>query len=171
MVKTADIFVYNIRPQPMRKLGFGSWRLSCHPPRLIYCEFCGFFEAKPYAGRPASDDIIYAVGGLADLPCRGSMQPPNYVMSILVDKITGLAGLNGILATLYKKEQSPVWAKPSQSPCLKPLRALTSWNTWEGQHLATPTWFMPAPCHRFVSPTKTWQLNQPTALQHRSVVV
>jgi crotonobetainyl-CoA:carnitine CoA-transferase CaiB-like acyl-CoA transferase len=73
---------------------------------LIYCGLYGFSEAGPYAGRPAFDDIIQAMSGMADLQGRGKKEDPSYVSSIIADKITGLAGVNAILAALYERSNS-----------------------------------------------------------------
>ena len=102
----ADVLVYNVRPQSMRKLGLGFEELQAINRRLIYCGVYGFSEAGPYAGRPAFDDIIQAMSGLADLQGRGRQEPPAYVSSIMADKITGLSALSAILAALYEREKS-----------------------------------------------------------------
>lgn len=102
----ADVLVYNVRPQSMRKLGLGFEDLRLMNARLIYCGVYGFSEAGPYAGRPAFDDIIQAMSGLADLQGRGRQEPPAYVSSIMADKITGLSALSAILAALFEREKS-----------------------------------------------------------------
>ncbi len=102
----ADVLVYNVRPQSMRKLGLGFEDLQTINQRLIYCGVYGFSEAGPYAGRPAFDDIIQAMSGLADLQGRARKEPPTYVTSIMADKITGLSALSAILAALYERERS-----------------------------------------------------------------
>lgn len=106
LAQAADVLVYNVRPQSMRKLGLGYEDLKTTHSRLIYCGVYGFSEAGPYAGRPAFDDIIQAMSGLADLQGRGRKEPPTYVTSIMADKITGLSALSAILAALYEREHS-----------------------------------------------------------------
>ena len=106
LVLAADILVYNVRPDAMRKLGLSYEDLKTDHPRLIYCGVYGFSEAGPYAGRPAFDDIIQAMSGLADLQGRGRNEPPTYVSSIIADKITGLSAVGAILAALYERERS-----------------------------------------------------------------
>lgn len=106
LVSAADVLVYNVRPQSMRSLGLGYDDLCAINARLIYCGAYGFSESGPYAGRPAFDDIIQAMSGLADLQGRGRAAPPTYVTSIMADKITGLSALSAILAALYEREQS-----------------------------------------------------------------
>ena len=102
----ADVLVFNVRPASMRKLGLGYEGLKTSHPKLIYCGVFGFSEAGPYAGRPAFDDIIQAMSGLADLQGRGRDEPPTYVSSIIADKITGLSAVGAILAALYERQRS-----------------------------------------------------------------
>lgn len=137
LARDADVLVYNVRPQSMRKLGLGFEDLRLINARLIYCGVYGFSEAGPYAGRPAFDDIIQAMSGLADLQGRARLEPPAYVTSIMADKITGLSALSAILAALLSVK-SQAWAKPLRCPCLKPWWPLTSWNTWAARHLTSP---------------------------------
>lgn len=106
LVRDTDILVSNIRPQSMRKLGLDYESLAAINPRLIYCGVYGFSEDGPYAGRPAFDDIIQAMSGLADLQGRSTGSPPAYVTSIIADKITGLSAINAILAALFERTQS-----------------------------------------------------------------
>ncbi len=55
LLADADVFVCNVRPQSMRKLGLDYASLAADHPRLIYCGAYGFSERGPYAGRPAYD--------------------------------------------------------------------------------------------------------------------
>jgi len=67
LIARADVFVSSIRPQSLRKLGLDYESLAPAHPRLIYCGAYGFSEAGSFAGRPAFDDIIQAMSGLAAL--------------------------------------------------------------------------------------------------------
>ena len=73
-------------------------------PRLIACEFQGFGAGGPYAGRPAYDDIIQAMSGMADL--QHDTGEPAYVRSSIVDKIVGVMGAATILAALHERERT-----------------------------------------------------------------
>src|SRR5262249_58731069 len=78
MLDSADVFVTTVRPQAMRRLGLDYESLRDRNPRLIYCGAYGFSEAGPYAGRPAFDDIIQAICGIASLQGRqGERQAEN----------------------------------------------------------------------------------------------
>ena len=49
MVDTADVFVHNIRPQKLDKLGLGHQTLLARQPRLIYAGIHGWREDGPYS--------------------------------------------------------------------------------------------------------------------------
>ncbi len=90
LAKDADVFVYNVRPQSMRKLGLDYETLRTANPRLIYCGAYGFSERGPYAGQPAFDDIIQAMSGIAALQGHNGDAGPEYVNTIIADKAAGL---------------------------------------------------------------------------------
>jgi crotonobetainyl-CoA:carnitine CoA-transferase CaiB-like acyl-CoA transferase len=52
LVETADVVVYNIRPQAMSRLGIDYERLKAINPRIIYAGLYGYSEKGPYAGKP-----------------------------------------------------------------------------------------------------------------------
>jgi len=106
LVLGADVFIYNVRPHSIRKAGLDYDSLSRINPRLIHCGTYGFSEDGPYAGRPAFDDIIQAMSGIADLQGRNGSGVPAYVNTIMADKTTGLAAVYAISMALYEREKS-----------------------------------------------------------------
>ena len=85
----ADVFVHNIRPQKLEKLGLGADTLCARNPRLIYAGMHGWREGGPYSGRPAYDDIIQGLRGIASLMDRLTGEP-RYAPTILCDKTCGV---------------------------------------------------------------------------------
>jgi len=106
LLKDADVFVFNVRPQSMRKLGLDYERVSLINPRIIYCGAYGFSESGPYAGLPAYDDIIQGISGLAFLQGMNRPDDPRYVNTVLADKIAGLAVAYAVAMALYEREKS-----------------------------------------------------------------
>ena len=106
LLKDADVFVSNTRPQALRKLGLSYEALEQHNPRLIFCGTYGFSERGPYAGRPAFDDVIQAMSGLAALQGHNSSDGPEYVNTIMADKCAGLTATYAISMALYEREKS-----------------------------------------------------------------
>ena len=105
LVDDADVFMHNIRPQKLAKLGLAPEVLTERNPRLVYASLHGFGEAGPYGGRPAYDDIIQGLSGCADLMRRQTGQP-QYFPAITADKTTGLIAAMAILAALTGRAAS-----------------------------------------------------------------
>lgn len=106
LLRDADILVSNIRAQSMRRLGLSYEDLQRDNPRLIYCGVYGFSEAGPYAGKPAFDDIIQAMSGVAGIQGRGAGREPAYVNAVIADKTTGLTAVYAMTMALYEREKS-----------------------------------------------------------------
>lgn len=105
LVDGADVFVHNIRPQKLEKLGLGPDALLLRNPRLIYAGLHGWREDGPYGGRPAYDDIIQGLCGVASLMNTLTGQP-RYAPTIIADKTCGLVSAQAILAALYAREKT-----------------------------------------------------------------
>jgi len=137
LLADADVFVSNTRPQALRKLGLDYESLRARNPRLVACGTYGFAEAGPYAGRPAFDDVIQAMSGLAALQGHNSGEGPEYVNTIMADKCAGLTAAWAIAMALYEREKSGL----GQSIEVPMFETMVSFNLLE--HLAGQT-FVPA---------------------------
>src|SRR5262249_56912551 len=67
MLAKADVFVQNLKPGAIAKLGFGMTRLRRDYPRLICCSISGYGESGPYAQRKAYDLLIQAESGVSSV--------------------------------------------------------------------------------------------------------
>jgi crotonobetainyl-CoA:carnitine CoA-transferase CaiB-like acyl-CoA transferase len=104
---TADVFVCNVRPAALRRLGLGPADIRAGNPRLVHLSLIGFGEGGPYSGRPAYDDLIQ---GLAAIPATIRRQAgkgePRYAPLTMADHIVGLNAVHVILAALMERERS-----------------------------------------------------------------
>lgn len=105
LVDDADVLIYSMRPQKMAALGLSPEALRARNSRLIVAAVHGFAEAGPYAGRPAYDDIIQGLSGLASLSESISGRPA-YLPSVVADKTCGLFAVQAILMALFSRERS-----------------------------------------------------------------
>jgi crotonobetainyl-CoA:carnitine CoA-transferase CaiB-like acyl-CoA transferase len=105
LVDRADVFVHNIRPQKLEPLGLEADTLTRRNPRLIYAGIHGWREDGPYRGRPAYDDIIQGLCGVASLMDQLTGEP-RYAPTILCDKTSGLVAAQAIVAALYSREKT-----------------------------------------------------------------
>ncbi|MBO9356240.1 CoA transferase [Bordetella petrii] len=108
LVKSADILVHNIRPQKLEALGIDARAMHEANPRLVYASLTGFGQAGPYGGRPAYDDVIQGMSGLAALSHRHNGEAPRYLPTVTADKTVGLFAVGAILAALVKRERHGV---------------------------------------------------------------
>jgi len=97
LLKTADVLVYNIRPQAMARLQLGYDVVSKLNPRLIYAGVFGFRPGRPYAAKPPYDDLIQGATALPALMAQTSDGIPRYVPNALVDRIVGLTAVGANL--------------------------------------------------------------------------
>jgi crotonobetainyl-CoA:carnitine CoA-transferase CaiB-like acyl-CoA transferase len=96
--------VENFRPGTMEKLGLGYDDLRRITPNLIYCSITGFGRDKG-AAMPGYDLLVQAVGGLMSVTGPGPGAPTKVGVA-LVDVLTGLHALSGILAALHHRDRT-----------------------------------------------------------------
>lgn len=105
LIPTADVFVHNMRPQAIARLGFDYDAVAAVKPDIVYVGAYGFGQDGPYRARPAYDDAIQAGSGLASLfQLQGG--EPQYVPSTVADKIVGLALSQAVAVALLHKERT-----------------------------------------------------------------
>lgn len=122
MLKRADIFVQNLKPGTVAKLGFPIARLRRDHPHLICCSISGFGESGPFAARKAYDLLIQAEVGLASI--TGTTEPSRVGVSA-VDVTTGLNAYESILEALIGRQRSGEGAELSVSM----FDAMADWMT------------------------------------------
>jgi crotonobetainyl-CoA:carnitine CoA-transferase CaiB-like acyl-CoA transferase len=105
LARRSDVFVSNVRPPAMRRLGLDYEALRAVNDQLIYCGCYGFSEAGPYAGRPGVDDTIQAASGMAWFQGVGA-DAPRYANTIAADKVVALFVAGAISMALYAREQT-----------------------------------------------------------------
>ncbi|MFY9624178.1 MAG: CaiB/BaiF CoA-transferase family protein, partial [Rhodoplanes sp.] len=104
MLAQADIFVQNLKPAAIGRLGFPIARLRRAHPRLVVCSISGYGERGPYAQRKAYDLLIQADCGLVSI--TGGPDTPSRVGISLVDIAAGLAAYEAILEALIARSRT-----------------------------------------------------------------
>jgi itaconate CoA-transferase len=122
MLNRADIFVQNLKPGAVEKLGFAVAKLRREHPRLICCSISGFGESGPLARRKAYDMLIQAESGLASI--TGTVEPSRVGVSV-VDIASGMNAYEAILEALIAREQTDDGAELSISM----FDAMADWMT------------------------------------------
>jgi formyl-CoA transferase len=109
----ADVFVQNLKPGALAKLGFAVARLRKDYPRLICCSISGYGETGPYAQRKAYDLLIQAESGVSSV--TGGPDGPARVGVSIVDVAAGMNAYEAILEALIARSRSGQGAEISIS--------------------------------------------------------
>src|SRR5450432_1240006 len=104
MLAKADVFIQNLKPGALGKLGFAFTRLRQDYPRLICCSISGYGESGPYAQRKAYDMLIQAESGLASI--TGGPEAPARAGVSVVDIAAGMNAYEAILEALIARGRS-----------------------------------------------------------------
>jgi crotonobetainyl-CoA:carnitine CoA-transferase CaiB-like acyl-CoA transferase len=104
LLAEADVFVHNLAPGAVDRLGFGAAGLRERLPRLIQCSISGYGESGPYAQKKAYDLLVQCETGV--LSITGTPETPAKVGISVADIGTGMYAFSGILLALYHRERT-----------------------------------------------------------------
>lgn len=138
LVRHGDIFIHNMRPEAIARLGFSYEAVAAEKPDIIYVEAVGYDPAGPYAGRQAFDDLIQAASGACGLPALTHPDAPlRPLPTVIADKTCGLFAVIAAMAALRHKEQTG----EGQFVCVPMLETFTGFLMAE--HLYNQTYIPP----------------------------
>src|SRR5258707_9892411 len=104
IIAKADVFVQNLKPGAVAKLGFPLAQLRRAHPRLVICSISGYGEEGPYAARKAYDMLVQAESGLASI--TGGPEAPARVGVSVCDIAAGMNAYEAILEALFSRERT-----------------------------------------------------------------
>jgi itaconate CoA-transferase len=104
LLAKADVFVQNLKPRAVAKLGFAVERLRRDYPRLIVCSISGYGESGPYAHRKAYDLLVQAEVGLASI--TGGPEAPARVGVSVCDIGSGMNAHAAVLEALLARQRT-----------------------------------------------------------------
>ena len=105
LVKQADVFIENYRPDVKYRLGIGPDDLRQINPRLVYASISGFGQDGPYANWPGFDSIAQGMGGLMSVTGQPGEGPMRVGIPI-ADLCSGHFCAQAIMAALLEREVS-----------------------------------------------------------------
>ncbi|MFN8022836.1 MAG: CoA transferase [Acidimicrobiales bacterium] len=106
LLATADVFVTNVRPDALERLGLGHEQVMARYPRLVYASLTGYGLEGPERNRAGYDiGAFWARSGLAHTLVPPDELPPS-LRSGMGDHTTGVALLSGVLAKLLERERT-----------------------------------------------------------------
>ncbi len=100
----ADVFVQNLAPGAVERLGFVTAEMRRKYPRLIICDLSGYGSAGPYRDKKAYDMLIQAEAGLISI--TGTKETPSKVGISVADISCGMYAYSGILTALLVREKT-----------------------------------------------------------------
>lgn len=105
LIREADVFIENYRPDVKYKLGIDYEALQAINPALVYASISGFGQDGPYSKRPGFDSIAQGMGGLMAVTGKQG-DGPMRVGIPLADLCAGHFCAQGILAALLERSFS-----------------------------------------------------------------
>ena len=108
LLATADVFVTNVRPDALERLGLGHDAVLARFPKLVYASLTGYGLDGPERNRAGYDiGAFWARSGVAHTLVPPDQLPPA-LRSGMGDHVTGITLLSGILAKLLERERTGV---------------------------------------------------------------
>jgi itaconate CoA-transferase len=104
LLAEADVFIQNLAPGAVERLGLGADELSGRYPRLIICSISGYGSSGPYRDKKAYDLLVQCETGLVSI--TGSPETPSKVGISAADIAAGMYAYSGILTALYQRERT-----------------------------------------------------------------
>jgi crotonobetainyl-CoA:carnitine CoA-transferase CaiB-like acyl-CoA transferase len=104
LMEKADVFLQNLAPGAVERLGLGAAELRKKHPRLVWCGISGYGPAGPYAAKKAYDLLVQCEAGL--LSVTGTEEAPAKAGIPVADIAAGMYAYSSILAALLRRERT-----------------------------------------------------------------
>lgn len=104
MLENADVFIQNLLPGALAKLGLDSATLRESFPRLVTCDITGYGEDGPMRDAKAYDLLVQCESGLASV--TGTPDGPGRVGVSVCDIATGMTAHAGICEALVGRDRT-----------------------------------------------------------------
>lgn len=121
MTAKADVFLQNLAPGVIERMGFAPDKLREANKRLITCSISGYGDEGPYRDLKAYDLLVQAESGLSSI--TGNEHGAARVGVSVCDIAAGMTAFQGILQSLLARQQSGVGRHVSVSL----YHALSDW--------------------------------------------
>jgi itaconate CoA-transferase len=104
LLENADVFIQNLAPGAVERLGYSPSVLQEKYPQLIICGISGYGESGPYRYKKAYDLLIQCEAGLVSV--TGTKDTPSKVGISIADICAGMYAYTGILTALIAREKT-----------------------------------------------------------------
>jgi itaconate CoA-transferase len=121
LLEKADVFIQNLAPGAIERLGFDPIELQEKYPQLIICSISGYGKSGPYQNKKAYDLLIQCEAGLVSI--TGTPDTPSKTGISIADICAGMYTYSGILTALLQRKETGKGAVLEVSM----LEALAEW--------------------------------------------
>ncbi len=104
LLSHADVFIHNLAPGAIDRLGFGTPEVRARFPRVIVCTVSGYGSSGPYRDKKAYDLLIQSETGVLSL--TGTEAAPAKVGISVADIAGGMYAFSGILTALITRAKT-----------------------------------------------------------------
>jgi itaconate CoA-transferase len=104
LLRRADVFIHNLAPGAMARLGFASAEVRREHPRLVVCEVSGYGSTGPYRDKKAYDLLVQSEAAV--LSVTGTLDAPAKVGISVADISAGMYAFSSVLAALLYREKT-----------------------------------------------------------------
>lgn len=101
LLSKADVFIQNLAPGAITRLGFSPDELKEKYPQLIVCSISGYGSYGPYRDKKAYDLLIQCEAGLVSI--TGTEEHPSKAGISIADIAAGMYAYTGILTALLAR--------------------------------------------------------------------
>ncbi|HET6818001.1 MAG TPA: CaiB/BaiF CoA-transferase family protein [Mycobacteriales bacterium] len=103
LLERADVFLHNLGPGAVERLGFGAEELRRRHPRLVVCTMSGYGSTGPFRDKRAYDLLVQSEAGLVAV--TGTPEHPAKAGIPVADIASGMYAFSNILAALLHRER------------------------------------------------------------------
>lgn len=121
MIAEADVFIQNLAPGAIDRMGFAPEKLRALYPRLITVSISGYGEEGPFKDLKAYDLLVQAESGLSSI--TGTPDGMTRVGISICDIAAGVTAHQAVLQALYARERSG----EGRHIAISLFHALTDW--------------------------------------------
>jgi itaconate CoA-transferase len=101
LVAKADVFIQNLAPGAIERLGLGADEATTLNPQLIYVSISGYGRGGEYEQKKAYDLLVQCESGLVSI--TGTPEVPSRVGISVADIAAGMYAYSGVLAALIQR--------------------------------------------------------------------
>lgn len=101
LLEKADVFLHNLAPGAVDRLGFSAAELKEKYPELIICSISGYGTVGPYTNKKAYDLLIQCEAGLVSV--TGTEDTPSKAGISIADIAAGMYAYTGVLTAIISR--------------------------------------------------------------------